>query len=134
MPITFNNININKTLLALDEELRTVASGERFADKLTEIQVVIAEERFGYYVADKPIGRGVYLAIRDPDASQVCMTLAWTGGAFVCNPMTITEIKAQFVVLLKFLVDGVLPEMVGATKDIFTTADVTLGLAPNPIV
>lgn len=121
MPITFNNVNLNKNLLLLDEGFREIASNEFFAGNMSEIRVVLGEDRFSYYVADKPIGRGVSITVLTPEQFQLC--LSWGGGAFVCKPMTTKEIKEQFTVLLNFLVDGTLPKMIDQTKNEFVHID-----------
>lgn len=121
MPITFNNVTIDKNLLLLDEALREAASAERFADKIAEIRVVMAEERFSYYVLAHPIGRGLSITVLLSERFQLC--LSWGGGAFVCRAMTAEEVKEQLVVLLNFLVDGILPEMIDTTKNEFVHID-----------
>lgn len=127
MAITFNNVNLNKSLLLLDEGFRQVASSGFFAGKMAEIRVVLVEDRFSYYVVDKPIGRGVSLTVLTPEHFQLC--LSWGGGAFVCKPMTAEEIKEQFIVLLNFLVDGTLPKMVVSNKQEIEGLDTILETA-----
>lgn len=122
MPITFNNVNLDKDLLLLDEAFREVAGSESFVSKMAEIRVVLTEDRFSYYVPDKPIGRGVSIAVLIPGTYQLC--LSYGGGAFVCSPMTAEQIKEQFTVLLTFLVDGTLPEMVLTDENAFKKAEV----------